>query len=207
MTRTTRLRTTPPRSLRAALLASAGALLLSPLVLAAPASAHDSIVGSVPADGATLTTAPTEVRITFEEPPTATGLGVAVLAPGGASVVAGKPAIDGNVVVQALDALTVGGTYDVSYRVVSADGHPVTGTLAFTVDLPTSSPSASSTSPAPTSASATPISTSASSSATALASATDGSSSSTPVGAIIAGAVALALVIGAVVLVNRRRSA
>jgi methionine-rich copper-binding protein CopC len=183
------------------MLAAAGALLVSPLVLAAPASAHDSIAGSVPTDGATLTTAPTEVRITFEEPPTATGLGVAVMAPGGSSVVAGKPTIEGNVVVQALDPLTVGGTYAVSYRVVSADGHPVTGTLAFTVDLPTPSPSASSS--APTSASAT----SASSSATALASAKDGSSSSTPVGAIIAGAVALALVVGAVVLVSRRRSA
>jgi methionine-rich copper-binding protein CopC len=202
MTRTTRFRT-PPRLARAAVLAAAGALLVSPLVLAAPASAHDSIVGSVPADGATLTAAPTEVRITFEEPPTATGLGVAVLASGGASVVAGKPTIEGNVVVQALDPLTVGGAYAVSYRVVSADGHPVTGTLAFTVDLPTPSPSASSSAPAPTSASAT----SASSSATALASATDGSSSSTPVGAIIGGAVALALVVGAVVLVSRRRSA
>jgi methionine-rich copper-binding protein CopC len=188
------------------MLAAAGALLVSPLVLAAPASAHDSIAGSVPTDGATLTTAPTEVRITFEEPPTATGLGVAVMAPGGSSVVAGKPTIEGNVVVQALDPLTVGGTYAVSYRVVSADGHPVTGTLAFTVDLPTPSPSVTSSSPAPTSAPAAPAS-SDSSSASALASTTDASASSTPVGAIIAGAVALALVVGAVVLVSRRRSA
>ena len=197
MTRTTRLRTAP-RLVRAALMATA--LLLSPFVLAAPASAHDSIAGSDPADGATLTTAPTQVRITFAEPPTATGLGVAVLAPGGASVTAGAPSIDGNVVVQALGPLTVGGPYSVSYRVVSADGHPVTGTFGFTYIASSSSSSAS-----PTSAS-TAASVAASASVTSVASGAESSSTDlTPW--VIAGSVVLlvAVVLGGLAL--RRRSA
>jgi len=198
MTRTTRLRTTP-RPLRAALLATA--LLLSPILVAAPASAHDSIVGSVPADGATVTTPPTEVRITFEEPPTATGLGVAVQAPDGASVVAGKPGIEGNVVVQALDPLTVGGAYSVSYRVVSQDGHPVTGTFAFTYAAPSVSPTATPTS------SGTDAEGSASATSVAAASPSTGASSTDLTPWVVVGSVVLlvGVVLGGLAL--RRRSA
>jgi methionine-rich copper-binding protein CopC len=182
------------------MLAAAGALLVSPLVLAGPASAHDSIVGSQPADGATVTTPPTQVRITFEEPPTAPGLAVAVMAPGGTSVVAGPPTIEGNVVVQELTALSVGGAYSVSYRVVSADGHPVTGTFRFTYDAGSSSPSASPT------ASASSGSLSATFVATASPSSDTSGTDLTPW--VVAGSVALlgVVVLGGVAF-SRRRSA
>ena len=36
----------------------------------------------------------------------------------------------------------VGGLYTVAWRVVADDGHPVTGTFTFTVDLATPSPAA-----------------------------------------------------------------
>jgi len=190
MTRTTRLRTTPPRLARAAMLAAAGALLVSPLVLAAPASAHDAFTGSTPAAGSAVTTAPTSVTLHFEEPPLAAGLAVAVTAPDKTPVTSGTAVLAGTDVVAPLAPLTVGGLYTVAWRVVADDGHPVTGTFTVTVDLATPSPAA------PTSAAAS-----------ALASTSDASSSSTPVGAIVAGAVALAVVVGGVVLLGRRRSA
>ncbi len=198
MTRSTRLRTTPPRRLRAraAMLATslAGALLVSPFLLTAPASAHDAFSGSTPSADSTVTTAPTSVTLHFEEPPLAAGLAVAVTAPDTTPVTSGKAALAGTDVVAPLAPLTVSGLYTVAWRVVADDGHPVTGTFTFTVDLPTPSPSATASSTAPVSESA-------------LASVADGTSSSLPVGGIIAGTVALAVVVVAVVLVTRRRSA
>jgi methionine-rich copper-binding protein CopC len=188
-----------PRSVRAAMLAlsMAGALLVFPLLVAAPASAHNALAGSTPAAGSTLTTAPTSVTLHFEEPPLSSGMAVAVTAPDTSLVSADRPVLTGSDVVAPLAPLTASGTYSVAWRVVADDGHPVTGTFTFTVDLGAAAASA----PPSATSSAT------SSAAGTVATTTDGSSSSAPVGAIVAGAVALAVVVGAVVLVSRRRSA
>jgi methionine-rich copper-binding protein CopC len=121
-------------------------------VVAAPlASAHDSIVSSVPADKAALTTAPTVVTLTFTDEVNPLGTAVIVTDATGARVDSGTPSIDGIAVTQALDPLTASGRYTVAYRVVSADGHPITGKLSFTVTLPTPTPT-----PSTPAASATP---------------------------------------------------
>jgi methionine-rich copper-binding protein CopC len=189
-----------PRSLRAATLplalSMAGALLMSPLLVATPASAHNALAGSTPAAGSTLTTAPTSVTLTFEEPPLSSGMAVVVTAPDKSRVSPDSPVLTGSDVVTPLAPLTASGTYSVAWRVVADDGHPVTGTFTFTLDLG----AATSVSPSAT-ASAT------SSAVGTVATTTDGSSSSTPVGWIVAGAVALAVLVGAVALVSRRRSA
>jgi methionine-rich copper-binding protein CopC len=115
--------------------------------LAAPAaSAHDAFVGSTPAAGSTVATAPTEVRVSFEEPPLASGLGVAVTGPDGTSVASGQPTLVGSVVVRPLVPLTAAGAYTVAWRIVADDGHPVTGTFSFTLALPSSSTSNSTSS-------------------------------------------------------------
>jgi methionine-rich copper-binding protein CopC len=173
------------------MLAAAGALLLSPFVLTAPASAHDVFTGSTPSAGSTVTSVPTSVTLHFEEPPLAAGLAVAVTAPDHSLVTGANPTLAGTDVVAPVAPLTVSGVYTVAWRVVADDGHPVTGTFTFTVDLGSAAPSASATIP---------------SSASLAATATpDGSSSSVPVGWIVAcaGAVALAAVV--VVAVSRRR--
>jgi methionine-rich copper-binding protein CopC len=182
----------------------AGALLLSPLLVATPASAHNALAGSTPAAGSTLTTAPTSVTLNFEEPPLSSGMAVVVTAPDKSRVSPGSPVLTGSDVVTPLAPLTASGTYSVAWRVVADDGHPVTGTFTFTVDLgaatsvsPSATPSAS--------PSATPSATS--SAAGTVATTTDASSSSAPVGWIVAGAAALAVLVGAVALVSRRRSA
>lgn len=113
--------------LRAALL---GLVLL--IVWSGPASAHAALVGSDPEDGSTHTAAPTAVTFTFNEN-VAQPAYVAIAAPDGTQVdVSGIRAVDDTVTATVAD-VDQRGTYSASFRVVSADGHPVTGTLTYVV--------------------------------------------------------------------------
>jgi copper transport protein len=119
------------RRLLPALLLALVALLLLP---AAPASAHAVLVASDPADGARLAEAPRAVRLTFDEavalPPDAT----TVLSSTGARVDGGGARLGGGgAVVIPLRADVPAGVYSVSWRVVSADSHVVTGSIRFGV--------------------------------------------------------------------------
>lgn len=94
-----------------------------------PASAHAALVGSDPADGATVATVPESVSLDFNEPIGTTD--VAVTAPDGSQVdVSGVEAMDRTVTARVADT-SQRGTYTVAYRVVSVDGHPVAGTFTF----------------------------------------------------------------------------
>jgi methionine-rich copper-binding protein CopC len=111
-----------------------GAVLgLALLVLGSgPASAHASLVGSDPKDGSSHAAAPTTITLTFNE-----NVGnpafIAVTAPDGTKVkVSGTTAVDGTVTATVAD-VDKKGRFTASYRVVSADGHPVEGTLHYTV--------------------------------------------------------------------------
>ena len=131
---------------RAAALLVAGCALVVPIGLAPAASAHDAFTGSTPKSGSTLTTAPTSVTVSFEEPPLAAGLAVAVTAPDKSLVSSGDPVLTGSDVTVALEPLTASGAYTVAWRVVADDGHPVTGTFGFTLALGASAtPSATAT--------------------------------------------------------------
>ena len=135
-------------------LAALGAGLALALV-AVPASAHDALESSNPADGATLAQPPTSVVLTFEEPPVSLGLQVVVTGPNG-PVAAGAPRLDGDDVVTDVQPGTPAGRYTVEWRVTSDDGHPVSGTFGFTATAAAagSTPSAVAASPtaAPTQA-------------------------------------------------------
>ncbi|WP_375407223.1 copper resistance protein CopC [uncultured Amnibacterium sp.] len=119
-----------PRRLAAALLLALAALLLLP---ATPASAHAVLVSSDPADGARVAAAPAVVRLTFDEavalPPDAT----TVLSSTGVRIQRGAATLDGRTVVIPLQAEVPAGVYSVSWRVVSADSHLVTGSIRFGV--------------------------------------------------------------------------
>lgn len=106
-------------------------------VVAGPASAHATLVTSDPLDGSRLKTVPTQVSITFDE---SVGLGsigyLTVTDESGKRVDAGAathPNGQNSKVVVKLLAGLGDGTYTASYRVVSADGHPVTGVVRFVV--------------------------------------------------------------------------
>ena len=116
----------------ALLLATALAALAS-VVLVRPAAAHDYLVGSVPEQGTTVETAPSEVALEFN-----TSIGeqfaqVAVIDDAGTTYQVGEPVVDGPTVTQAVDGLQPGTAVTISYRVVSSDGHPIGGTVPFTV--------------------------------------------------------------------------
>jgi copper resistance protein C len=119
----------PDRRRAASVAAFVGVLAL---VTASSAAAHTELVGSTPAEGATMATSPAEVVLEFSQPVQTQFAQVAVLDAGGGHHEKGEPQVDGATVTQDVDEL-VPGTHRISYRVGSADGHPVTGTLTFTV--------------------------------------------------------------------------
>ena len=180
------------RILRPALFAAA---LAMPVVLGAgPASAHDQFVGADPAPGSTLTTAPVQVVVHFEEPPGHLGYALVVTDPVGASVTSGEPTLSASDLAVGLAPLVHDGVYTVAYRIVADDGHPLTGSFTWTL--------------AGSAAAATSASATASASATSSASSASGSSAtvtSGPLGLWVAAGLAVVVAAGAAVVVRRRR--
>lgn len=99
--------------------------------LAGPASAHNVLTSSDPTDGSTLQTAPTTVRLTFDQPVQDFEPVVTVIGPDGQRYEAGAPQVDSTVVTADVNPLPAAGAYTIAYRVVSADGHPVQGEIKF----------------------------------------------------------------------------
>ena len=102
------------------------------LVIAGPASAHDFLVSSNPADGATVSTPLSKVTLSFNDivlsKPSAPQ--VEVVGPDRKHYETGcATAIDRDVSVPV--ALGPTGTYVVTWRIVSADGHPVSTSISF----------------------------------------------------------------------------
>ena len=102
--------------------------------LAGPASAHNVLVSSDPADGSTLSTVPTTMTFTFDQPVQNFDPVMSLVGPDGRQYASGTPTVSGNAVTG-----TVGtgpaGAYTGAYRIVSADGHPVTGQIHFKVTV------------------------------------------------------------------------
>lgn len=115
------------------LLACLGALLL--LVPASPAAAHATLVGSDPAQGAVLETAPEQVRFTFDETVIGVPAGIRVFDATGTEVASSASVRDAELVV-AIEEEVGEGTLVVLWRLVSADGHPIGGSLSFSVGAP-----------------------------------------------------------------------
>jgi copper transport protein len=103
------------------------------VVAAAPASAHASLVSTDPGEGARLEKPPGEVTLEFSEG-ISLGAGYArVLASGGERVDAGTASVDGGVLTIPLRSGLPDDGYLVTYRVVSADSHPISGAFSFVV--------------------------------------------------------------------------
>lgn len=98
--------------------------------LAGPAWAHDTLVSSEPAKDAALTVAPTVVSLTFNA--VVSNPTVVVVDDQGTPKQQGAASITDRTATQAVDGLSSGG-YLINYRVVSSDGHPITGQIPFTV--------------------------------------------------------------------------
>jgi copper transport protein len=106
------------------------------LMLAAPtgqASAHAVLTTSDPPAGAILQAAPAEVALTFTEPIRPVAERIRITAPDGSRADAGKPSVRDKTLVIPLRPGAARGTYVVSFRVISADSHPVRGGFSYSV--------------------------------------------------------------------------
>ncbi|MFL6090524.1 MAG: copper resistance protein CopC [Aeromicrobium sp.] len=105
-------------------------LIFAVLFLPTAAIAHSEAVETDPKQGAQLTTLPTEASITFDE--TTNHADLVLTTPDG-KVHALKARIADSTVTAVLPSVALRGEYRLAYRVVSADGHPVSGSVSFDV--------------------------------------------------------------------------
>lgn len=130
---------------------------LALLLVPSSASAHAALESSDPADGATLAALPETVSVTLNEE-VGSGAVLRVLDSSGTRVDDGDVTTAGRRVLVGVEAgksnadASGAGSYRMVYRVVSADGHAVTGQIDFRVAAgdgaaatpePTTAPSAS----------------------------------------------------------------
>jgi copper transport protein len=114
-------------------------LLLSAVILAPnPAAAHAALIKAEPADGTVIATSPSAFSLTFSEP--VSPLVLTLLQPDGSSLALTSSRLDGQTVVIANPQPLASGTHVLSWRVVSEDGHPVAGSLLFSVGAPSAAP-------------------------------------------------------------------
>jgi copper transport protein len=108
-------------------------VLFAALAASSAAFAHASLVRAEPADGAMLAEPPKVLTLTFNEP--VSPLVMRLVGPGG-EVIAPPAAAEDRVVTVTPPRLRQG-SYVLSWRVVSPDGHPVGGSLLFSVGVAT----------------------------------------------------------------------
>lgn len=122
------------RSVLSLLLGAVLALVIAAfgVFFAFPASAHDQLIGSNPENGATLDKQPEWIELEFSGAIQNIGNEIQVNTDG-KNVSAGEITVDGHKVMSALPDDLEPGDYQVVWRVVSQDGHPISGTVDFTI--------------------------------------------------------------------------
>ncbi|MEV6375145.1 copper resistance CopC family protein [Micromonospora musae] len=180
-----------PRPRRPHAAARIAALLVAVAVLVAPASpaaAHNTLRASEPAAAARLTAPPTRISLTFLQKLDPAFTTIVLSDAEQRRVPTGAPVVTDATGTVTIDQPLANGAYTVAYRVVSADGHPVQGSYAFTVDDPTASPAPAVSTPG----AAGPVTSS-------------GRSAGPGPWLLAAGALLVIVVAGGVVLLRRRR--
>ncbi len=112
-------------------------VLISPM--AAPASAHATLVSTTPPGDEVIERVPSEVRLDFDEGVEVVDGGVRVFGPSGERVDRGltETRDGGRTVVAPIDDPGTQGTYTVSWRVLSEDSHNLSGSFVFHVGTET----------------------------------------------------------------------
>lgn len=116
---------------------------------AGAAFAHAQLVASDPADGSIVSQAPKAFTLTFDEPVSPITLKLA--RPDGTVTLLETVTVDGAALTIAAPPGIDNGSYALSYRVISADGHPIGGAALFSIGAPGGSgkaPAADATPPA-----------------------------------------------------------
>lgn len=103
------------------------------VIPATPAAAHEQLLSSSPAEGERLDVAPEQIRLQFTADLLGLGAVVLVADGDGTNWAIGEALVEGAVVTIAVDpAIPVGG-YEIRWRVVSGDGHPISDIIPFTI--------------------------------------------------------------------------
>ncbi len=97
--------------------------------------AHARLSDTVPAVDSVVEVPPREVELTFDEPVRPVPQGIRILSPDGRDVASGEAtrSADGRSLTVPVDPAGARGSFTVSYRVVSTDGHVVAGSWVFSV--------------------------------------------------------------------------
>jgi copper transport protein len=132
------------RSVALGVLLALVAVVVSP---ARPAHAHAALISTYPDRSSVVTQAPTQVVLTFTEPVTPVSGRVVVVGPDGARADRDAPSVVGTQMLIPLRPDAPRGTYLVSFRVISADSHPVAGSFTFSVGAPSTPPTLSGAAP------------------------------------------------------------
>ncbi|MDP3899126.1 MAG: copper resistance protein CopC, partial [Mesorhizobium sp.] len=113
------------------------ALSILPM-LAVSVFAHASLVTASPADGAVVAEAPARFALSFSEP--VSPLVLTLIAPDGTRATLDEVTLRDATLDIAAPAGLREGTHVLSWRVVSTDGHPVGGSVVFSVGAPSAAP-------------------------------------------------------------------
>jgi copper transport protein len=107
---------------------------------AAPAAAHATLLRSDPAHNDVLLEPPFQVELRFSEPVTLVPGKIQVIGPDGTRVDTDEARAVGGTVIIPLGDASARGSYLVSFRVISADSHPVAGGITYAVGAPSETP-------------------------------------------------------------------
>jgi copper resistance protein C len=88
---------------------------------------HDVLVGSNPANGTRLDTGPSTVTLSYNLPVQNLSSTLTVIGPDGLHYESGRSVVNGNTLSAPVSPLGPTGTYTIGYRIISDDGHPVSG--------------------------------------------------------------------------------
>jgi methionine-rich copper-binding protein CopC len=117
--------------------ASILALVTSVTLTALPASSHEQLVDQEPKSGQVLEAGISEVRLSFSDDlislDNSAGSEIVILDSNQNPVNNGCAVIDARTAIARADIDTPG-TYQVGWRVVSGDGHPISGSFSFVVE-------------------------------------------------------------------------
>ena len=189
------------------LLAATVAACVALLLGAAPAFAHTRLESSDPGDKSSVDAAPASVSLTFNEAISAEFATLSVVGPDGTNYQSGPVSAANGQVSTAVSPLGPAGVYEIGYRVVSDDGHPVSGKVSFTLTTAGPGAAAAPATAAPTAAAAPAPAPAAAPATTAVDPQADSrSSEGAPIWPWLVGAVILVAAGAAVALRLSRRS-
>ncbi len=176
------------------------------LAVTTPAQAHDELVSSYPEANSTIPGSPAEITLSFSGELIAgmQSAVVEVIAPDGQNIATDAPSEDDTSVTQHLTPDPPAGLFTVRWKVVSSDGHPISGEYAYTVepiDAVSSSPAATaSTAPQPPA-----LATTESSADNGSEGETSGGGDAFPILAALAGVIIVGGTLVVVLMVGRER--